>query len=164
MKNMNNALIALLFMATVLIAFAYRQGKISEGFREALKIFLNVLPLLICAFIVVGFIEILIPKELLQTWLGEEAGWKGLLIGPAVGALFQGGPFAFFPLYEAVFRDSISTGTAVAMITAWGMINVGHLPYEFTFLGPRFIVLKYCMYLAIPSLAGLLANILFGSL
>lgn len=124
--------------------------------------FISVLPLLVCAFIIVGFISILIPKELLQGWLGEGAGWKGLLIGPAVGALIQGGPLAFFPLYDAVFRESIGTGTAIAMITAWGMINVGHLPYEFAFLGPHFVALKYCMYIVIPSLAGLLAALIFG--
>jgi len=160
--KLTNALIALLIMAIVLLFFALRQSKIAEGFQEASRMFFNVLPLLICAFIIVGFIDLLIPKELLQVWLGEESGWKGLIIGPVVGALVQGGPYAFFPLYDAIFRDSVSTGTAVSMITAWGMINVGHLPYEFTFLGPRFVALKYCMYITVPTLAGLLAAIIFG--
>lgn len=124
--------------------------------------FINVFPLLVCAFIIVGFIDLLIPKEVLQTWLGEESGWKGLLIGPLVGALVQGGPYAFFPLYDALFRENVAIGTAVAMITAWGMINVGHLPYEFTFLGPRFVALKYSLYLAVPTLAGLIAGFIFG--
>jgi uncharacterized protein len=160
--KLNNALIALLIMAIVLLFFAFRQGKVAEGFQVAGRMFFNVLPLLICAFIIVGFIDLLIPKELLQEWLGEESGWKGLIIGPAVGALVQGGPYVFFPLYDAIFRDSVSTGTAVSMITAWGMINIGHLPYEFTFLGARFVALKYCMYIAIPTLAGLLAALIFG--
>jgi len=160
--RLTNALIVLLIMAIVLILIALKQNKTVEGFQEARKMFSNVLPLLICAFVIVGFIDLLIPKELLQSWLGEEAGFKGLIIGPIVGALVQGGPYAFFPLYDAIFRDSVSTGTAVSMITAWGMINVGHLPYEFTFLGPRFVALKYCMYIAVPTLAGLLAALIFG--
>ncbi len=158
---MTNALVVLSLIAIILLFVAYRQGKHVEGLKEAKRMFLNVLPLLLFAFIIVGFIDILIPKEALQAWLGEESGWKGLIIGPAIGALIQGGPFAFFPLFNTVFRDSVTTGTAVAMITAWGMINIGHLPYEFTFLGPRFVTLKYSIYIAIPSLAGLLANLLF---
>ncbi|MDO9574358.1 MAG: permease [Candidatus Contubernalis sp.] len=158
---MTNALVVLSLIAIILLFVAYRQGKHVEGLKEAKRMFLNVLPLLLFAFIIVGFIDILIPKEALQAWLGEESGWKGLIIGPAIGALIQGGPFAFFPLFNTVFRDSVTTGTAVAMITAWGMINIGHLPYEFTFLGPRFVALKYSIYIAIPSLAGLLANLLF---
>ena len=148
-------------MAIILLIIAYRQNNHIKGLKQAKTMFLNVLPLLIFAFIIVGFIDLLLPKEALQSWLGGESGWKGLIIGPAIGAIVQGGPFAFFPLFDAVFRDSVTTGTAVGMITAWGMINVGHLPYEFAFLGPRFVVLKYSLYIALPSLAGLLAAFFF---
>jgi uncharacterized protein len=160
--KLTDALVVLSLIAVILFFVAYRQGKHLEGLKEARKMFANVLPLLLFAFIIVGFIDLLLPEEALQALLGKEAGWKGLIIGPAVGALIQGGTYAFFPLFDAVFRDSVTTGTAVAMITAWGMINVGHLPYEFTFLGPRFVILKYSIYIALPSLAGLLANLLFG--
>ncbi len=162
MSKLTSAFLVLSFMAAALFVVAYRRGKHIDGLKEAKKMFLNVLPLLLLAFIIVGFINILIPEKALQTWLGEESGWKGLIIGPVIGALIQGGPFAFFPLFDAVFRDNVTTGTAVAMITAWGMINLGHLPYEFTFLGPRFVALKYCTYIALPTLAGLLANLFFG--
>jgi len=159
---LTDAFVVLTVMAVGLMVVAYRQGKHIEGLKEAKKMFFNVLPLLLFAFIIVGFINLLVPEEALKAWLGEESGWKGLIIGPAIGALVQGGPFAFFPLFDSVFRDNVTIGTAVAMITAWGMINVGHLPYELTFLGPRFVVLKYSIYIAIPTLVGLLANLLFG--
>ena len=159
---MTNAFITLLLMAVLVLFIAYRQGKHIEALKEGKKMLLAVLPLLLCAFVLVGFMNILIPEKALQTLLGVQSGWKGIIIGPVIGALIQGGPYAFFPLYDAVFRDSVTTGTAVAMISAWGMINVGHLPYEFTFLGPRFVILKYSIYIAVPSLAGLLANFLFG--
>lgn len=159
---MISAMALLALMAVVLLTAAYRQGKHRQGLKTAWNMFLNVLPLLLLAFIIVGFINLLLPEEALAAWLGAEAGWKGLIVGPAIGALVQGGPFAFFPLFDAVFRNTVTTGTAVAMITAWGMINVGHLPYEFAFLGPRFVALKYCIYIALPSLAGLLAQFLFG--
>lgn len=149
-------------MAIIVLFLAYRQSKLVEALKEAKKMLLAVLPLLLCAFVLVGFMNILIPEKTLHAWLGAESGWKGIIIGPVIGALIQGGPYAFFPLFDAVFRESVTIGTAVAMITAWGMINVGHLPYEFTFLGPRFVALKYSIYIAIPSLVGLLANFLFG--
>lgn len=159
---MTSTIIVLSLMAAAVLFAAYRQGKHLESLKEAKILLLTVLPLLLCAFVVVGFMNVLIPKETLLSWLGAESGWKGLLIGPAIGALIQGGPYAFFPLFGALFKDSISIGAAIAMITAWGMINIGHLPYEFTFLGSRFVILKNALYLAVPTLIGLLANILFG--
>lgn len=159
---MTDALIVLTIMAFLLFFVALPKGLHLEGLRSGFNLFVKVLPLLFFAFILVGYLNLLVPKEVLQSWLGPEAGWKGLFIGPAIGALVQGGPFAFFPLFDSVFRDSVTTGTAVAMITAWGMINVGHLPYEAAFLGPRFILLKYSIYILFPTLAGFLANLIFG--
>ncbi len=162
MFKLTDAIIVLSLMAVLLLFFAYRQGKHLEALKEGKKLLFAVLPLLLCAFILVGFMNILIPEKALQAWLGAESGWKGIIMGSVIGALVQGGPYAFFPLFDAIFRESITVGAAIAMITAWGMINVGHLPYEFTFLGTRFVALKYAIYLAVPFLVGLLANLLFG--
>lgn len=159
---MANALLVMTLMAVGLFVAAFRKGKHQEGLRSAFVMFRNVLPMLLLAFAMVGFINLLIPASLLQDWLGADSGWKGLVMGTAIGGLVQGGPFAFFPFFDAVFRNNVSTGTAIAMITAWGMVNVGHLPYEFTFLGPRFVALKYSIYLFLPAIAGLLAQMLFG--
>lgn len=159
---MTSAFVLMGVMAIVLIAVARRRGKVREGFITSWRMFMGVLPLLVLAFVLVGFIQVLLPKEMLQKWMGAESGWKGLFIGLAIGALIQGGPFGFFPLFGSVFRDNVSTGTAVAMITAWGMINVGHLPYEMAFLGHRFVALKYSLYIALPVLAGFLAQLIFG--
>ncbi len=160
---MTNAFYTLSIMAIILFAIAYKNQKHIKSIREGAKMFINVFPLLLLAFLIVGYLEVLIPEEALSGWLGKGSGYRGLFIGPLIGALVQGGPFAFFPLFDSVFRNTVTTGTAVAMITAWGMINVGHLPYEFAFLGYRFVLLKYSIYLFIPTLAGILANVLFGA-
>lgn len=159
---LTDTMIVLGLMALILFGAAFRKGLHLEGLRSGYRMFLKVVPLLFLAFVLVGYLNLLLPKEILSDWLGESAGWKGLFIGPVIGALVQGGPFAFFPLFDSVFRDTVTTGTAVAMITAWGMINIGHLPYEAAFLGPRFIMLKYSLYLLFPTIAGFLANLLFG--
>jgi len=162
---MNKTGLGMAAVAVILALIAYIQGGfplLASSFSIAGQTLLRIFPILIVAFIVAGLVSILVPKEMVSKWLGKEAGWKGLIIGPAIGVLIQGGPFAFFPLFDSVFRDNETIGTAVAMITAWGVINVGHLPYELTFLWPRFVALKYSIYIAIPSLVGLLANLLFG--
>ncbi len=160
---MTNAFYILSIMAAIFFVIAYRKNKHGESIIEARRMLINILPLLLLAFTIVGFIEVLVPKEALQSWLGADSGWRGLVIGPVIGALVQGGPFAFFPLFDSIFRDSVTVGTAVAMISAWGMINIGHLPYEFAFLGYRFVLLKYSLYIALPTLAGLVAQLIFGS-
>ncbi len=162
--KMHNAFIVLTLLGIILFYAAYRRkdGTHIKGLKTAKQMFLNVLPLLILAFFIAGLIETTIPAQTITAWLGDEAGWKGFFIGPAIGALIQGGPFTFFPLFDTVFQDNVGIGTAVAMITGWGMINVGHLPYEFAFMGPRFVILKLSICIGIPPLTGLLTHLIFG--
>lgn len=161
---MRNAFVALLILAAVLFAVAYRRG--DDTHKKAVQtgrdMFVNVLPILAAAFTVAGLLQTVLPGEALSRWLGEEAGWRGIVIAPFIGALVQGGPFSFFPLFDAVFRDAVGTGTAIAMITGWAMHNVGHLPFEFAFLGPRFVVLKLGAVILVPPLSGTIAHFLFG--
>lgn len=89
MSSLINAYILLTTMAIILIVISYRQGNHVEGLKEAKNLFINVLPMLVCAFVIVGFISVLIPRELLQNLLGAEAGLKGIAIGTVIGALFQ---------------------------------------------------------------------------
>jgi len=161
---MIDAFIVLLVMGAVLTAAAYRRkdGTNRRSIKTGWRMLVNVTPVLLLAFLIAGLIEVTVPAEAISYWLGEEAGWKGLIIGPAVGALIQGGPFAFFPLFSAVFQQTVGVGTAIAMITGWSMLNIGHLPYEFAFLGPRFVLLKLFVCIWVPPLTGFLALHIFG--
>ena len=161
---MTDALTVLLIMCALLLGIALKKqdGRVKRSGRTAFHMLVNVLPVLLIAFLIAGLIQVLLPSEAIAAWLGDEAGWKGLFIAPLAGALIQGGPFTFFPLFSSVFQQSMGVGASVAMITGWGMINVGHLPYEFAFLGPRFAALKYGICIGIPPLAGAAAQLLFG--
>ncbi len=161
---MTDALITILVMCAVLLVIALKKkdGSAKRSSFTAVHMLINVLPVLLIAFLIAGLIQVLLPSETIAAWLGDEAGWKGLFIAPLAGALVQGGPFTFFPLFSSVFQQSMGIGASVAMITGWGMINVGHLPYEFAFLGPRFAALKYGICIFIPPLAGAAAQLLFG--
>jgi len=161
---MVNVFFLLLGMALVLFLVAHRRGDGTHrrGLITARTMFRNVLPMLVLAFTIAGLLRTVIPTEFISAWLGDEAGWKGFFIGPAIGMLIQGGPFAFFPFFEAVFKDSVGIGTAIAMITGWGMLNIGFLPFEFAFLGPKFVGLKLLSCVAVPPLSGLIAHLVFG--
>ena len=162
--QMINAFIFLLLMGLPMFYLAYKKGDGShiKSIIIGKNMFFTVLPLLLLAFSIAGLLQVVLPADLIADWLGEEAGYKGLLIGPVIGGLIQGGPYAFFPFFASVFKESVGPGTAVAMITGWGMLNIGHLPFELTFLGPRFVVVKFLACVGVPPLAGLIAHLFFA--
>lgn len=161
---MKCAFVILLLMALALIGAAWKKdpGLLPKGFRASWGMLLGLLPLLILAFLLAGLIQVAIPPEVIQTWLGEESGLRGIMLGTVVGALITGGPYLSFPIIAAVFQSGAGLGTTVALVTGWAMLGLGQLPFEATFLGPRFMLIRLLSVCLVPVLAGGIAQLFFG--
>ncbi|MFP4194680.1 MAG: permease [Desulfobacterales bacterium] len=160
---MTTAMIILAALAAIAAVHAYRKrdGSHIEGFKIAGKTFTNIAPLLIIAFIMAGFMQVVIPPELIQNWLGEEAGLKGIFIGSIGGALIPGGPYVAFPIISSVFKAGAGLGTTVACVTGWAMWGIITCIFEIAIVGPRFTFLRLGLVLVFPPLAGALTVIFF---
>jgi uncharacterized membrane protein YraQ (UPF0718 family) len=113
------------------------------------------------AFLLAGFMQVVIPPELIKHWLGEEAGLKGIFIGSLGGALIPGGPYIAFPVIAAIFKSGAGLGTAVAFVTGWAMWGVITIMFELAIVGHRFTLLRLGLVLIFPPCAGILASIFF---
>jgi uncharacterized membrane protein YraQ (UPF0718 family) len=123
---------------------------------------IDVLPLLIFAFIMAGMIQTLLPHELLSRWIGEESGIRGILIGTIAGGITPGGPYVSLPLAAGFLRSGASLGTMVAFITAWSLWAVSRLPMEIGIMGWKFTVVRLACTFFFPPIAGFLAQMLFS--
>ncbi|MFO7931233.1 MAG: permease [Desulfosalsimonas sp.] len=157
------AFIILIVFAAAVSVYAYRKGDGSHirGFKIAGKTFFNIAPLLLAAFILAGFMQVVIPPELIKSWLGEEAGLKGIFIGSVGGALIPGGPYIAFPIIAAIFKAGAGLGTVVACVTGWAMWGVITTMFELAIIGHRFTLLRMGLVLIFPPCAGIMANMLF---
>ena len=95
-------LIATLVMALLaagLLFIAYRQGEGQHlrGLKTSLVMIVEILPLLIFAFIVAGLVQVLLPQETVARWIGGESGIRGILIGSLAGGFAPGGPYVSLP-------------------------------------------------------------------
>lgn len=157
------ALIILVILAALTTVYAYRKGDGShvKGFTIAKNTFINVVPLLLIAFIMAGFMQVVIPPELIESWLGEKAGLKGVLIGSIGGALIPGGPYISFPIIASIFKAGAGLGTAVAFVSGWAMWGLITVAFELALVGYRFTILRLALVLIFPPLAGLMAHVFF---
>lgn len=78
-------------------------------------------PMLIAAFIIAGYLQALLPRDLITNWLGQKAGFKAIMIGCLAGAVTPGGPYVSLPIALALFRAGANTGCVVAYLAAWTM-------------------------------------------
>ena len=151
-------------LAAVLTYVAYNKGGGEHivGLKSGGNILLQVIPLLIFAFIVAGMIQVLIPREMISKWVGVESGFRGLLIGTAIGGFAPGGPFITMPIAAGLLRAGASVGTMVAFLTAWSLLAVTRLPLEIGLLGWKFTVIRLACTFFFPPVAGFIASRFFS--
>lgn len=150
--------------AITLLIIGYTKGEDlhTKGLKSALDMLIDILPLLIFAFIMAGMVQVLLPHELLSKWVGEESGMRGLLIGTIAGSLTPGGPYVSLPLAAGLLRAGASVGTMVAFISAWSLWAISRLPLEIGILGWKFWFARFACTFFFPPIAGVIAQTFFS--
>ena len=155
-------IIAVLAITLLFIGYSKGQDLPIKGLKSALNMTVQILPLLIFAFIMAGMIQALLPKELLSRWIGEEAGLRGIFIGTVAGGLTPGGPYVSLPVVAGLLRAGAGVGVLVAYLTAWSLWAIGRLPMEIGILGWKFTFVRLACTFFFPPIAGLIAHLLFS--
>ena len=164
-KQMLIPTIVLGVMALAMFILAWRKdGDLHiEGLKRTFDMTIEILPLLFFAFIVAGFVQVLLPQEMVAKWVGVESGWKGIFIGCAAGGLSPGGPFVSLPIAAGLVKAGAGVGTMVAYLTAWSLWAVSRLPMEVGVLGWKLTLIRLASTFVLPPIAGFMAQALFGS-
>ncbi len=162
-KGGNTMLIPTIIMAVaalglVIIGYLKGGGQHIQGLKYALDTTMRILPLLVCAFIVAGMVQVLVPQGLIAKWIGPESGLKGIIIGSLAGGLTPGGPFVSLPVAAGLMSAGASAGTTVAFLTGWALIAINRLPMEVGILGWRFTLVRLLATALFAPVAGLLAE------
>ena len=150
--------------AIVLLIIAYQRGDGTHiaGLQSALKMTIEVMPLLIFAFVIAGFVQVMLPSETISKWVGSESGFRGILIGSIAGGLSPGGPYVSLPIAAGLFKAGASYATMVAYLTGWSLWAIGRLPMEVGILGWRLTLIRIVSTLILPPIAGLIAQFIFS--
>ncbi|MEE8205159.1 MAG: permease, partial [Dehalococcoidales bacterium] len=136
--------IIMAIIAIVLLFIGYQKGggEHIEGLKLGGEILIQIIPLLIFAFIVAGMIQVLIPAKIISRWVGRESGLRGILIGSIIGGFTPGGPFVSLPIAATMLRAGAGIGTMVAFMTGWSLLAVSRLPLEVGLLGWKFAAVR----------------------
>jgi uncharacterized membrane protein YraQ (UPF0718 family) len=158
--KMDNTTLILIAAAVILLIVAFSRGRELpvEGLQVAGRTLWRALPLLLSGFVIAGLAQVLIPRDLITTWLGDQSGIKGVLIACAVGGIVPGAPYATFPLVAAFYKAGAGLGAVVGFSTAWALWSISRLPIEMALIDPKPALIRYGITFVVPPLAGLLAN------
>lgn len=147
-------------IALILFVIAVYQGgdKHLVGVKSALVMTINIMPLLLFAFIIGGLVQQILPNDLLTKWVGIESGYRGIFIGTLAGALTPGGPYVSLPIVAALLKSGAGIGTMVAFLSSWSLWAIARLPMEVGILGWKFTIIRLISVIIFPPITGFLAN------
>ncbi len=162
---MDTATLIMIALAIILTVVAYFRGGVHwKGLTSGGRMLSNNLLLLLASFAIAGMVQVLIPKEIIQQWLGAESGLKGIILGCIAGGLTPGGPYAVFPIVGSLYQAEASLGAVVGFVSAWSLWSVARLPMEVALIGPKVALVRVIATLVVPPLAGLFAQHVLGNL
>lgn len=146
-------------ISLLMLGFAIWQGggKAVQGLRLAFDTFWRNLPMLLIGFLIAGLAQILIPREIINEWLGSQTGAKSVLIASVLGGIVPGSPYSTFPIVAFLYNAGASLASVVSFVTAWALWSVTRLPVEMALIEPRAALIRFAITFLMPPAAGFIA-------
>ncbi len=164
-KNWVHILLIIIILVLGFLAFSQSGwSQVQEGFIKGFTILWHELPLLTAAFLTAGFLQALVKKEFITRWLGKDSGIKGILLACLGGGLIPGGPYAYYPIANALLKSGAGLGVLIAFVTAKNLWSVSRIPLEIAILGTTITIRRYLVTFLIPPVLGFITEKIFGGL
>jgi len=162
MMDVNTWILLALTVGALGFAYTRRPSLPGEGLVAGGRLLRSVAPELILGFALAGLVDVLIPAATMVRWLGAESNARGILIGWVVGLVIPGGPYVFFPIVAALFRQGAAPAALLTLITAKTLVSpIRMLTYEAPVLGWPLTLARLIPGVLVPPLVGLLGGVLY---
>ncbi|HEY7383018.1 MAG TPA: permease [Beijerinckiaceae bacterium] len=130
-----------------------------ESFKTDLELVGMITPRLGAALLIAASIQVLLPREKVARWLGDQAGLKGMLIATGAGMVTPGGPMTSFPVVNALHEAGTGRRALVAYLTSWSTQGFQRiLMWELPMMGLEFATFRFLVSLPLPIVAGMISR------
>jgi len=137
---------------------------LQEGIGSGTKLFLRFGLVIFLSFMVAGLAESLMPREWISSALGENSGWKGLMLAAAAGAITPAGPFVSMPLALGMLKAGAAPAAVITFLSAWSLLAIHRLfAWEVPILGASFAFTRWSLCLILPVLVGAASRLVVRS-
>jgi len=149
-----------LFAAVISLIIKWQAGiKIALTFSHYAKEMLIFLPLM---FILIGIIDVWVPKEFFQKRFGKNSGPRGIGWMILLATLQMGPLYAAFPVAQLLSKKGCGNRNIFIYLGAFSTLKLPMLTFEIGFLGLKFSFLRCFFTIPIFIGIGLIMDKLMG--
>lgn len=132
----------ILLLVNVGLLFASPEiGK--KSFSLSFDSLLEMLSIIPPIFILLGLMDVWIPKETMMKYMGKDAGLKGGIFAFALGSFSAGPLYASFPVAAVFLKKGVSLTNIFIFVGAWSTTKIPMMLFEITQLGGKVALLRF---------------------
>lgn len=165
-REMKRSLLIVSVVAAVFVIVAFLVGGralVLEGFNISINSATQSALMLFASFIVIGQIQVLLTKEMLDRWFKRSSGIKGIVVSAVAGGLFPGGPYIYFPFVASFAEKGLPFYVLIAFLLGKNTYDFARFPMEASLIAPNIAIIRNLITLPVPIIIGLLAKRYFGN-
>lgn len=104
--------------------------------------FMEMITVIPPVFILLGLLDIWVPKETMTRYMGEGSGIKGILLAFFIGSAAAGPLYGAFPVAAVFMKKGVKFSNIMVFIGAWSTTKIPMFLFEMTALGPVFAITR----------------------
>ncbi len=151
MKKLKPYLLLIIVIAADILVFIKNPDLGTQVFKSTGMNFTQMLGVIPPIFLIIGLMDVWVPREKVIKYMGEESGILGVLLGILLGAAAAGPLYAAFPIAGIMIKKGAKFTNILIFLGAWSTMKIPMFLFEMASLGYAFAVTRWFL-----SLAGIL--------
>jgi uncharacterized membrane protein YraQ (UPF0718 family) len=137
LKRYRAAIIALVLFSVFILVVPSYAPRAGAALLDQLKTMLLVVPPI---FLLLGLLDVWVPRESLMKFMGPTSGIKGAGIAFLLGSVAAGPLYGAFPIAAVLMKKGASFWNILIFIGAWSTTKIPMFLFELKALGAGFAV------------------------
>ncbi|WP_088225185.1 permease [Desulfosporosinus sp. FKB] len=93
-------------------------------------------------FILLGLLDVWVPRETMVKYMGEGSGLKGIVISFVIGSAAAGPLYGAFPIAAVFMKKGVKFSNILIFIGAWSTTKIPMFLFEMSSLGAKFAITR----------------------
>ncbi len=128
----------LLSLLILILVFVFNWDLGTKSFINAQSSFIQMLSVLPPIMLLLGLIDVWVPKEVLMKYMGKNSGFTGVLIAILIGSIAAGPMYAAFPFTAVLLKKGVKFSNIIIFMNAWCVTKISTLLFEISAIGYAF--------------------------
>ncbi|GAA0776517.1 permease [Clostridium subterminale] len=125
----------LLSLFILILVFFFNWDLGAKSFISAQSSFIQMLSVLPPIMILLGLIDVWVPREALMKYMGKDSGFTGVLIAILIGSIAAGPMYAAFPFTAMLLKKGVKFSNIIIFMNAWCVTKISTLLFEISAIG-----------------------------